>query len=52
MDTKKLESTVYEMVLFRFKIPVDNPQTVQMVQGQGQLCKVKLDILFCKHYLE
>ena len=41
-----------ECVLFRFEVPVDNPQTVQMVQGQSQLCQVELDILFGKHNLE
>ena len=35
-------------VLFRFEVPVDNPQTVQMVQGQRQLCQVEFDILFGK----
>ena len=39
-------------VLFRFEVPVDNPQTVQMVQGQRQLCQVEFDILFGKHNLE
>ena len=39
-------------VLFRFEVPIDYPQTVQMVQGQGQLCQVELDILFSEHDLE
>lgn len=46
-----LKGSFNELVLLRFEVPVDDAQTVQMVQGQGQLCKVELHILFCKHDL-
>lgn len=39
------------VILFWFEVPVDDPQAVKMVQSQGQLCKVKLHILLCKHDL-
>lgn len=41
----------YVKVLFWFEVSVDDAQTVEMVQGQSQFCKVELHILFCKHYL-
>lgn len=47
-----MEESFVETVLLRFEVPVDDAQTVQMIQGQGQLCKVKLHILLRKHDLE
>ena len=38
-------------VLLRFEVSVNYAQTVQMVKGQGQLCKVEFHILLCKHNL-
>ena len=38
-------------ILLWFEISVNYAQCVQMVQGQGQLCKVEFHILLCKHNL-
>ena len=37
--------------LLRFEVSVDDPQCVEVVQRQGQLCQVELDIVFGKHHL-
>lgn len=38
-------------ILLWLEISVNYAQTVQMVEGQGQLCKVEFHIFFCKHNL-
>lgn len=38
--------------LLWLQIPVDDPQAVEVVQSQGQLSQVELDILFREHHLE
>lgn len=38
--------------LLRLQIPVDDPQAVEVVQSQGQLSQIELDILLREHYLE
>lgn len=47
-----MEESFVATVLLWFEVPVDDAQTVQVIQGQGQLCKVKLHILLRKHDLE
>lgn len=37
--------------LLWLEISVNYAQVVQMVEGQGQLCKVEFHIFFCKHNL-
>lgn len=37
--------------LLRLQIPVDDPQAVEVVQSQGQLSQVELDILLREHHL-
>lgn len=37
--------------LLRFQVSVDDPQAVQVVQGQGQLSQVELDVLLREHHL-
>lgn len=43
---------VVETVLLWFEVPVNDAQTVQVVQGQGQLCKVELHVLLREHHLQ
>lgn len=43
---------VVETVLFWFEVPVNDAQTMQVIQGQGQLCKVELHILLGEHDLQ
>lgn len=38
--------------LLRLEVPVDDAEAVQMVQGQGQLRQVELDVFFCEHHLQ
>lgn len=40
------------VVLLRLEVPVDDAQTVEMVQSQSQLCQVELHILLCEHDLQ
>lgn len=40
------------VVLLRFEVPIDDAQTVEMVQSQCQLCQVELHILLCEHDLQ
>lgn len=40
------------VVLLRFEVPVDDAQTVEVVQSQSQLCQVELHILLCEHDLQ
>ena len=38
-------------LLLWFEISVDDADEVEMVQGQGQLREVELDVLLCEHDL-
>lgn len=38
-------------ILLWLEISVNYAQVVQMVEGQGQLCKVEFHIFLCKHNL-
>lgn len=38
-------------LLLRFQVSVDDAQAVQVVQGQGQLGQVELDVLLREHHL-
>lgn len=37
--------------LLWFKVSIDNPQSVEMVQSQSQLCQIELNIFLSKHHL-
>lgn len=39
------------VILLWLEISVNYAQVVQMVKGQGQLCKVEFHIFLCKHNL-
>lgn len=39
-------------LLFWLEVSVDNAQLVQVVQGQGQLCQIELDIFLGEHHLK
>lgn len=39
------------VVLLWLEVSVNYAQVVQMVEGQGQLCKVEFHIFLCKHNL-
>lgn len=38
--------------LLWLQVSVDDAQAVQVVQGQGQLRQVELDVLLCEHHLQ
>lgn len=40
-----------ESLLLWLEVSVNYAQVVQMVEGQGQLCKVEFHIFLCKHNL-
>ena len=42
---------VQDSILLGFEVSVDDAQSMQMVQGQGQLRQVELHVLFCEHHL-
>lgn len=38
--------------LLWLQVSVDDAQAMQVVQGQGQLCQVELDVLLREHHLQ